>query len=207
MRVLYIGGTGEISYACVLASTQAGQHCTVFNRGQSDEPPPATVRHIAGDINDPAACGELAREHFDVVCQFIAYTPADIQRDIDVFGGNCGQYVFISSASAYRKPPTTYRLTEDVPLGNPFWAYSQAKADMEAILMRAHASGRIAATIVRPSHTLRRRFPGTFIKGDVNAWRMQNGRPVIVPGDGNSLWTLTPAEDFAGPFVKLFGRR
>lgn len=207
MKVLYIGGTGEISYSCVQASTDAGHHCTVFNRGLNEEPLPTTTRQIVGDVNDAAAYSVLARERFDVVCQFTAYKLSEIDRDISIFGGKCGQYVFISTASAYQKPPTTFRLTEDVPLGNPFWPYSQAKADMEAALMKAHAQGKIAATIVRPSHTFRRRFPGTFVKGDINAWRMLHDRPIVVHGDGNAIWTLTHSEEFAQPFVRLLGRK
>jgi nucleoside-diphosphate-sugar epimerase len=207
MKVLYIGGTGEISYSCLQASIDAQHHCTVYNRGLSEEPLPPTTRQIVGDVNDPAAYSALAREKFDVVCQFTAYKLAELERDLAVFGGNCGQYVFISTTSAYQKPPTRYRITEDVPLGNPYWAYSQAKADMEAALLRAHAAGKIAATIVRPSHTIRRRFPGTFVKGDVHAWRALNGRPIISHGDGNLLWTLTHSDEFAAPFVKLLGRK
>ncbi len=146
-----------------------------------------------------------SRENFDVVCQFIAFKPADIEADLGVFSGHTSQYIFISTASAYEKPPRRFRITEDVPLRNPYWVYSQTKADMEAALMSAHRDGRICATIVRPSHTFRRRFPGTFVSGDHHAWRMLHGRPVISHGDGNSLWTLTHAEDFAAPFVKLFG--
>ena len=206
MKVLYIGGTGEISHSCLFASHAAGHQCAVYNRGRSEQPIPPTARQITGDVNDPAAYGQLAREHFDVVCQFTAYTLADIERDLKVFGGHTGQYVFISTASAYEKPPTRYRITEDVPLRNPYWPYSQTKADMEARLMKAHEARQLPMTIVRPSHTFRRRFPGTFVSGDVHAWRMLNGRPVISHGDGNSLWTLTHSEDFAVPFVKLLGR-
>lgn len=205
MKVLYIGGTGEISYSCVLASDAAGQHVAVFNRGQNEEPLSPTVRQIVGDVHDPAGYSGLVREHFDVVCQFLAYKPAEIERDIALFGGKCGQYIFISTASAYEKPPKSHVITENTPLGNPFWAYSQAKAEMEAILTRAHADKRLNATIVRPSHTIRRRFPGTFVKGDVIAWRMLNGRPVIIHGDGTALWTLTHSEQFAQPFIRLLG--
>jgi nucleoside-diphosphate-sugar epimerase len=206
MRILYIGGTGEISHACVAASAALGQECLVFNRGRNDEPLPPGVRRIVGDLDDPAAYAALAGEHFDVVCQFLAYTPEQIRRDIEVFAGHCGQYVFISTASAYRKPPTTWRLTEDVPLSNPYWPYSQLKADMEKMLLAAHTAGRLPVTIVRPSHTYRRRFPGTFVSGDDHAWRMRQGRPVIVHGDGQSLWTYTHAADFAAPFARLLGR-
>jgi nucleoside-diphosphate-sugar epimerase len=204
MKVLYIGGTGEISYSCLEASVAAGHACTVFNRGLSREPLPEGVTRIVGDINDGAAYAELAGQHFDGVCQFKGYSVADIERDIEVFSGHTAQYLFISSASAYQKPPAGHLITENVPLANPYWAYSQAKADMEKRLMQAQGQA-LPVTIVRPSHTYRMRFPGTFISGDIAAWRMLQGRAVIVHGDGTALWTLTHASDFARPFVQLLG--
>jgi len=203
MNVLYIGGTGRISYSCVLEGVRAGQDITVFNRGTTDVDLPEQVRRIAGDLDDQAAYRKLARGNWDVVCQFKAYDLPRIELDIELFGGGCGQYVFISSASAYRKPPRTWRITEDVPLDNPFWAYSQAKADMEHRLMECHAAGTMPVTIVRPSHTNSRNFPGTFIDGKDIAWRMRNGKAVISHGDGTGLWVLTHADDFAAAFVRL----
>jgi len=205
MRVLYIGGTGEISLECVKASTAAGHHCTVFNRGRSGEKLPDGIEQIVGDVSDPVAYGEVGRRHFDVVCQFKAYTVAEAKRDLEIFSGKTGQYVFISSASAYRKPPLGHVLTEDVPLGNPYWPYSQAKADMEALLFQSHRERGFPLTVVRPSHTYRTRFPSTFVPGDLWAWRMLNGRPILSHADGQSLWTLTHSSDFAPPFVKLLG--
>ena len=207
MKVLYIGGTGEISTACVRRSVDAGHKVTIFNRGRTGEPLPESVHRITGDMEDAAAYDALGKANFDVVCQFVAYDLARIERDVQVFGGRCGQYVFISTASAYQKPPTRHILTEDVPLANPFWPYSQAKADMEAYLMHRHAEERLLVTIVRPSHTLRTRFPGGIATGDDWAWRMLTGRPIIVHGDGTGLWTLTYATDFAYPFVNLFGKK
>jgi len=205
MKVLYIGGTGEISAACVARSVEAGQDVAVFNRHQRDEPLPAGVRRITGDLENDDAYRKLGDEGFDVVCQFLAYQPQTIRRDLEVFGGRCGQYVFISSASAYQKPPRRYVITEDVPLENPYWDYSRRKAAMEAQLMQWHAAGRLPVTVVRPSHTYRRRFPGGIAAGDDWAWRIRRGRAIIVHGDGTSLWTYTHAEDFAGPFVGLLG--
>ncbi|MCX5682091.1 MAG: NAD-dependent epimerase/dehydratase family protein, partial [Planctomycetota bacterium] len=206
MRVLYIGGTGEISTACVWRSVAAGHDVTIFNRGRTEAPLPDTVHRITGDLGDAPAYEALGKANFDVVCQFVAYDLARVERDVQVFGGRCGQYIFISTASAYQKPPRLYVLTEDVPLANPFWPYSQAKADMEAYFMHRHAEGRLPVTIVRPAHTLRTRFPGGIATGDDWAWRMLNGKPVIVHGDGTALWTLTSATDFAFPFVNLFGK-
>jgi nucleoside-diphosphate-sugar epimerase len=206
MRVLFLGGTGEISTACVARAAEVGHEVAVFNRGQRQEALPGSVRRIVGDLADAAATAALGREHFDVVCQFLAYDLDQVRRDAEVFGGCCGQYVFISTASAYQKPPTRVVLTEAVPLANPFWPYSQKKADMEAWLLRQHAEGRLPVTIVRPSHTHRTRFPGGMAGGDDWAWRMLQGKPILVHGDGTSLWTITHSEDFAVPFVGLFGQ-
>ena len=162
MKVLYIGGTGEISYACVAAGAAAGQDVTVFNRGRNEEPLPPGVKSIRGEMND-ATYHDLGRRGFDVVCQFLAYTPDQIERDLEIFGGGrVGQYLFISTASAYQKPPTDWRITEDTPLANPYWPYSQTKADMERTLFDWHAAGKLPVTVVRPSHTYRRRFPGNI---------------------------------------------
>lgn len=205
MRILYLGGTGRISYSCVLEGVRAGQDVTIFNRGATDLPLPGSVRRIAGDLDDLAAYRQLGEGTYDVVCQFKAYDLDRIELDREVFGGRCGQYVFISSASAYRKPPTQWRITEEVPLDNPFWEYSRDKADMERRLLELHADGALPVTVVRPSHTNSRNFPGTFLDGNDVAWRMRNGKPVVSHGDGTGLWTLTHADDFAKPFVKLLG--
>ncbi|HUU09116.1 MAG TPA: SDR family oxidoreductase [Phycisphaerae bacterium] len=207
VKVLYIGGTGEISTACVWHSIEAGHDVAIYNRGRTDEPLPEGVRRIVGDLSDETAYAALGREHFDVVCQFLAYDPAQVRRDAEVFGGRCGQYVFISSASAYQKPPAHYVVTEDTPLVNPYWAYSRAKAEMESYLMGRHADGGLPVTIVRPSHTHRTRFPGGIAGGDDWAWRMLSAKPIIIHGDGTSLWTLTHSADFAVPFVGLFGKK
>ena len=205
MKVLYIGGTGEISYACLQAGVAMGHETTVFNRGRNDEPLPPGVRRITGSVVDDADYARLGAERWDVVCQFLAFSPQAIERDLSVFSGKIGQYVFISSASAYEKPPRNHIITESTPLVNPYWAYSRAKAAMEGMLMQWHAAGRLPVTIVRPSHTYRRRFPNALGDGDHLAWRMRNGKPVIVHGDGTGLWVVTHSDDFALPFVRLLG--
>jgi nucleoside-diphosphate-sugar epimerase len=205
LKVLYIGGTGEISFECLLRSAEAGQECSVFNRGSGSEPLPAGVKQIVGDTTSAADYAQLAKQKFDVVCQFKAYTPAEAQRDIELFGDRCGQFVFISTASAYQKPPAAWRMTERTPLANPFWEYSRDKAEMERLLLAAHQSGKLPVTVVRPSLTYRRNFPGTFVGGDDHGWRMLQGLPVIVHGDGQTLWTLTHSRDFAALFVPLLG--
>lgn len=206
MNVLYIGGTGRISYSCVWHSARVGQQVTVFNRGKTDLPLPRGVERICGDIDDDAAYRKLGEREWDVICQFKAYVPADIQRDLEVFSGRCGQYVFISTAAAYQKPPHRWVITEDVPLSNPYWDYAQAKAEMESMLRRWKVRDRLPATIVRPGHTnSNRNFPGSFLSGRDLAWRMLNGRATVCHGDGTGLWVLTHADDFAVPFVKLLG--
>ncbi|MEZ6192641.1 MAG: NAD-dependent epimerase/dehydratase family protein [Phycisphaerales bacterium] len=203
MRILFIGGTGEISYSCVEQARDSGHEVTVFNRGNTSRP--TGTRHIAGDMTDDATYRALAVQHFDVVCQFRVFTPSQGERDVRFFSGHTEQYIFISSASAYQKPPTSHVITENTPLINPFAAYSQNKADTEAVLMNAHRQGLLPVTIVRPSHTHRFNFPGTFVAGDHWAWRITHGKPIVIHGDGQSLWTLTHADDFARAFVRLFG--
>lgn len=201
MRVLYIGGTGEISFECIRESVRLGHDVSVFNRGNRNTGLPRECRLIVGDVDDDEACSRLAGADFDTVCQFRLFTPAAIRRDIDLFSGRCGQYVFISSASAYQKPVRNLPITELVPLENPYWAYSRAKAEMEGLLA---AQGGLPYTIVRPSHTYRTKMP-TPLGGEVS--RLQRGKPIVVHGDGEALWTITHAEDFARPFVRLIGNR
>jgi nucleoside-diphosphate-sugar epimerase len=206
MRVLYIGGTGEISFACVLESLKLGHDVTVLNRSQTDQELPAAVRQSSGDLTSDQAYAALGDQTFDAVCQFFAFEPARVEQDIAAFAGRTGQYIFISTASAYHKPIDRFeRITERTPLTNPFWEYSQKKARMEATLFEAHARGSLPVTVVRPSHTYRRRLPSALGGGDWTARRMLAQQEVIVHGDGTSLWTLTHASDFARPFARLLG--
>jgi nucleoside-diphosphate-sugar epimerase len=206
MKVLYIGGTGEISYSCVVESLKLGHQVVLLNRAQTDQELPAGVRTITGNLEQASAYEALGSEHFDSVCQFFAFDEARIERDITTFAGRTAQYVFISSASVYSKPIDHFeRITEATPTTNPFWEYSQKKARMEARLLEAHRRGLLPVTIVRPSHTYRRRFPSALGGGDWTARRMLRGLPVIVHGDGTSLWTLTHSSDFAKPFARLLG--
>ncbi|KPJ96865.1 MAG: RNA-binding protein [Gemmatimonas sp. SG8_28] len=200
MRVLYIGGTGEISFDCIHESVRLGHDVTVFNRGDHNAGLPPECELVRGDINDNAAYGKLATQHFDVVCQFHLFTTEALERDIAIFHSRCDQYVFISSASAYEKPIRRLPITEATPLRNPFWAYSQAKADMEVMLRRSA----LRHTVVRPSHTYRTRVP-TPMGDNIAVSRLLRGKPVVMHGDGESLWTVTHAEDFARPFARLLG--
>lgn len=199
MKVLYIGGTGEISLDCIRETIALGHDVSVFNRGNNNALLPAECRVIVGDVHDDAVYGRLASENFDAVCQFRLFAPDEIDRDIRLFSGHCGQYVFISTASAYRKPVRDLPITEQTPLENPHWAYSRAKAEMER---RLQSQSTLPFTIVRPSHTYRTKMP-TPLGGEVS--RMLRGKPVILHGDGESLWTITHAHDFARPFARLLG--
>ena len=201
MKVLYIGGTGEISFDCIHQSVKLGHDVSVFNRGNNNAGLPPQVNFITGDIHDDVAYGKLADENFDVICQFRLFSPDEVKRDIKLFAGHCKQYVFISTASAYRKPVRGLPITERTPLVNPYWAYSRAKAEMEKLL-REQAG--LPYTIVRPSHTYRTHMP-TPLSGNMDVSRLMRGKPVVVHGDGESLWTITHARDFAPPFVKLLG--
>jgi len=202
-RVLFVGGSGQISLPCVVSAVAAGHDVTVLNRGRSAVSLPSSVTRKTGDMTDVRSYREAADGAYDVVCQFLVFEPQQAARDIALFAGKTGQYIFISSASAYRKPVTDCPITEAVPLDNPHWHYSRQKAACEKMLLE---QDRLPVTIVRPSHTIRTKFPTALGESETAVSRMLRDLPVIVPGDGNALWTLTRAEDFAPPFVGLFGR-
>jgi nucleoside-diphosphate-sugar epimerase len=200
--ILFIGGTGQISLPCVHEAVAAGHEVSVLNRGKTNVALPAGVSVIAGDMDDAATYAELGDRMFDVVCQFRAYTAEQMKKDIAAFAGKTGQYVFISSASAYQKPAPHYIITERTPLENPYWEYSRNKIACERMLREQTA---LPWTIVRPSHTVRTGMPLAIGDGDAVARRLLRGAPVIVHGDGKSLWTVTRCADFAVPFVRLLG--
>ena len=205
MKVLFIGGTGIISSACSPLAIERGIDLYLLNRGQSARSAPAGAKLIQADIHDPqAARAALQGMTFDVVVDWIAFTPQHIERDITLFRGNTGQYIFISSASAYQTPPAHLPVTESTPLDNPFWEYSRNKIACEERLVQAYREEKFPMTIVRPSHT----YDKTLLPmegGYTTLDRMLKGKPVIVHGDGTSLWTLTHHKDFAKGFVGLFG--
>lgn len=201
--ILYLGGTGTISAACVRRSVALGHEVSVLNRGGARRPLPPEVRLIQADIRDPASVrAALAGETFDVVAEFLAFTPEHIATDLDLFEGRTRQYVFVSSASAYEKPPRRLPVTESTPLRNPFWQYSRDKIACEDVLVAAHRERGLPVTIVRPSHTYDERLLPT-LGGWTDIARMREGRPVIVHGDGTSLWTITHSDDFAVAFTGL----
>lgn len=205
MKVLFIGGTGVISSACSQAAVDAGMELFLLNRGESKRPVPNSAKVLHGDVRDVAATRELLRHYsFDVVVDWIAYQPEHIAADVETFSGKVGQYVFISSASVYKKPPTILPITESTPLHNPFWQYSRDKIACEELLMQAFREKNFPVTIVRPSHTYDRTllpFRGRYTIVD----RMRRGEKVVVHGDGTSLWTLTHHKDFAAGFIGLLG--
>ena len=212
MKALFVGGTGTISSAVAALAVKQGWNLTMLNRGNQSEFVPQGVRVITGDIkNHPEECAQLlAGETFDVVAEFIGYVPSEVERDINMFRGKTGQYIYISSASAYQKPASNYLITEGTPLSNPYWQYSRDKIACEEKLMHEYRETGFPVTIVRPSHTYGETKLPVPLSGKVKGgWqvvdRIRRGKPVIVHGDGYSLWTLTHNSDFAKGFVGLMG--
>ncbi len=205
MKVLFIGGTGKISSACTPLAVARGFDMYLLNRGQTDRPVPASVTVLHGDIRDQAsAIAALAGHTFDIVVNWIAFTPDQIATDLALFKGRVGQYIFISSASAYQTPPASLPVTESTPLDNPYWLYSRNKIACEELLLQEYRANKFPMTIVRPSHTYdKTMFP--FMGNYTTIHRMRQGKPVVVHGDGTSLWTLTHHTDFAKGFVGLMG--
>ena len=205
MRVLFIGGTGIISSACVELAVARGMDLVLLNRGHGTRPIPANVSVLQGNIRDKDATAKLLQDMtFDVVVDFVAFTPDHIETDLALFRDRTKQYIFISSASAYQTPPLNWLTTESTPLRNPYWAYSRAKIACEERLIAAYRDEGFPATIVRPSHT----YDATSVPLDGKHTvlnRMRAGKKVIVHGDGTSLWTLTHHRDFAKGFVGLLG--
>jgi nucleoside-diphosphate-sugar epimerase len=205
VKALFIGGTGIISSACSPLAVQQGIELTLLNRGKSSRPTPEGVEVIHGDINDPeSAKAVLGNRKWDVVVNWIAFHPNQIQRDLDLFRDRTNQYMFISSASAYQTPPASLPVRESTPLDNPYWEYSRNKIACEELLVDAYRKEKYPITIVRPSHTYDKSLL-PFDYGYTILHRMLQGKPVVVHGDGASLWTLTHHTDFAKGFVGLMG--
>jgi nucleoside-diphosphate-sugar epimerase len=208
MKVLFIGGTGNLSRECSLRALGLGMEVHHLNRGmKGGEPIPGVLTHVA-DINDEAAARRaLGDGRFDSVVQFVAFEPGRVRADLELFRGRADQYVFISTASAYKKEGEVGPITEDRALDNPYWPYSRSKIECERLLAAEGPSSGMAVTVVRPSHTYGRTWiPSAFGSSDFTvAKRMLEGRPVIVPGDGSLRWTITHARDFAVGLVGLLG--
>ncbi|GEA89866.1 NAD-dependent epimerase/dehydratase family protein [Cellulomonas cellasea] len=206
LSVLFLGGSGIISSASTRLAVERGLDLTVLNRGESTTRPlPDGVRTLRADVRDPESVrAALGDREFDAVVDWVAFTPEHVRTDVELFAGRTGQYVFISSASAYQTPPARLPVTESTPLRNPHWQYSRDKIACEDLLVRAYREDGFPATIVRPSHT----YDRTLVPLD-GGWtalkRMRQGKEVVVHGDGTSLWTLTHHTDFAQGFVPLLG--
>ena len=207
MKVLFIGGTGIISSACSQLAIERGIELYLLNRGLTRRPVPDGAQILIGDIRDRNSVkSALGSRHFEVVVDWVAFVPEQIENDLELFRGRTQQYIFISSASAYQTPPAKLPVTESTPLSNPFWEYSRNKIACEERLMRAYHEERFPITIVRPSHTYdRTSLP--MHGGYTIVERMRKGQKVIVHGDGSSLWVLTHHRDFAKGFVGLLGNR
>jgi nucleoside-diphosphate-sugar epimerase len=210
MKILFIGGTGLISTACTRRAAEMGLDLTLLNRGRRSVEIPPGVRILQADIKEPEQVQRaLADESFDSVVNWIAFKPEDIQRDVELFSGRTGQYVFISSASVYQKPATHHVITESTPLANPHWQYSRNKIASEEALLAALRDTGFPATIVRPSLT----YGDWMIPLAFQSWRKQwtvvdrmlRGERIIVPGDGTSLWVTTHNTDFAKGLLPLLG--
>jgi len=205
-RVLIVGGNGIISSSVSRLAVERGHEVTLLNRGLSSTRPAIEGAEVLiGDADDAGSVASaVGSREFDVVANFRAFRPEQVATDVELFTGRTGQYLFISSASAYQKPIAQLPIVESTPLRNPHWQYSRDKIACEDVLVAAYRDAGFPMTIVRPSHT----YDATLIPLE-GAWttlqRMLDGKPVIVHGDGTSWWTLTHARDFARAFVGLFG--
>lgn len=209
MKALLIGGTGTISLPIARGLVAQGWEVYLLNRGSKNDLVPGAMEIIC-DINDEgAAQAALAGHNFDVVAQFVAFHPSQVARDIRLFTGKTRQYIFISSASAYSKPPRNPVISEATPLSNPYWQYSREKIACEQVLNTARDERAFPMTIVRPSHTYTEGTLPLSVHGGKGSWqiikRVLDKKPVLIPGDGSSLWTVTWSEDFARGFIGLMG--
>ncbi len=213
MKALFIGGTGTISAAIVRRLVnELNWEVWLLNRGNRPEAVPEGARSIVADINDEAdVLAKLGDATFDCVCEFIGFTPDQVERDYRLFKGRTRQYIYTSSASAYHKPAASYVITEGTTLANPYWQYSRDKIACEEFLMKKYREEGFPVTIVRPSHTYDERSVPLGVHGKKGSWqvvkRMLEGKPVIIQGDGTSLWTMTFNTDFAVGYTGLMGNR
>lgn len=210
MKILFIGGTGTISMAISRLLLSQGHTLYLINRGSRNTDLSGNLIELKADINDEAAAAELIQNlDFDVVADFIAFVPSQLERDYRLFKDKTKQFIYISSASAYQKPLSDYRINEGTPLANPYWEYSRNKIAGEEYLMKLYREEGFPVTIVRPSHTYDERSVPLGVHGDNGSYavikRMMDGKPVIIHGDGTSLWTLTHNSDFARGFAGLMG--
>lgn len=210
MKVLFIGGTGTISTAISKHLVKEGHELYLLNRGNRNSELPEGVNYLIGDINEEEKIAKMIEDmNFDVVCDFIGFVPSQLERDYRLFAGKTKQFMYISSASAYQKPVGNHVINEATPLCNPYWEYSRNKIACEEYLMKMYRENGFPVTIVRPSHTYDERSIPIGVHGDKGSWsiakRMLEGKPVIVHGDGTTLWTMTHNSDFAKGFIGLMG--
>ena len=210
MKILFIGGTGTISMAITKRLAAQGHELYLLNRGNRNDDIPDNVKIIRCDINDEeAAAKALEGMEFDCVGEFIGFVLPQVERDFRLFNGRTRQYIYISSASAYQKPPAGYVITEETPLENPYWEYSRNKKACEEYLMERYRKDGFPVTIVRPSHTYDERSVPLGVHGSEGSWavvkRIKEGKPVIIHGDGSSLWAVTHNSDFAVAYTGLIG--
>ena len=210
MRALFIGGTGTISTAVSRRFLEMGGELYLLNRGNRSKIFSGKVKEIHCDINnDDAVAEKIWGLDFDVVADFITFVPSQIERDYRIFKDKTKQYICISSASAYQKPLTNYLINESTPLANPYWEYSRNKIACEEYLLKLYREQGFPITIIRPSHTYDERNVPLGVHGKNGSWqvlkRMLNGKPVVIHGDGTSLWTMTHCSDFAKGFLGLMG--
>ena len=210
MKNLFIGGTGIISRSCTQEALKQGHEMFHLNRGNHPELAPRGVTTLKADVSDSWQVEKAVSGHrFDCIVNWVAFEPDQIQQDLKLLGPLTSHYIFISSASVYLKPPPHWIITEESPVGNPFWPYAQNKIACETLLLEKHSKDGFPATIVRPSHTFNNGWIPTPIgsRDFTVAQRLLDGRVVISPGDGQSIWTLTHSEDFAKGFTGLLGNR
>lgn len=210
MKILFVGGTGTISASISRLLIAEGHELYLLNRGNRSELVPEGAIVLQSDITDEERVKNLIRDlDLDCVADFIAFVPEHIERDYRLFKGKTRQFIFISSASVYQKPLSDYRVSEATPLANPYWEYSRDKIACEELLMKLYREDGFPVTIVRPSYTYCERSVPIGVHGNNGSWqvikRMQQGKPVIIHGDGASLWTMTHSDDFAKAFVGLIG--
>ncbi len=210
MKILIIGGTGTISTAISRKLAESNHELYLLNRGNVNDTLPTHIKFINADINNEAEAAEkLSGMTFDVVCDFIGFAKPQLERDFRLFNGRTKQFVYVSSASVYNKLPADYVITEGTTLANPYWEYSRNKIECEEYLMKMYRENGFPVTIVRPSHTYCERSVPLGVHGRNGSWqvvkRMMEGKPVIIHGDGTSLWTMTDSRDFAVGFIGLLG--
>ena len=212
MKALLIGGTGQISAAVTRKLLKDGWEVWLLNRGNRPAEFNGNIHYIHADINDEETVKEAIRDlHFDCVCEWIGYTPDHMERDYRLFKDHTNQYLFTSSATVYQRPPVEYRITEGMSLCNPYSAYGRNKMACEEFLMKKYREEGFPVTIIRPAHTYDEKHLPLGVRGTKGFWqivkRMLEGKPVIIQGDGTSLWTLTFNEDFAVGYTGLMGNR